>query len=88
MNIKTIMFIALIFSGLEIFLNIFTMLIQKIASLFKKDYKLNQKGKDAIKLFVVAIFMISVIYFLIQLVKILAMWFGIPLDKSILDIFR
>ncbi|KGG80525.1 hypothetical protein [Caloranaerobacter azorensis] len=85
---KTIMLFLILISGLEIFFSIFTYLINFIISLFKKDYNMSQKVKDAIKLVSVAVFMVSVFYFLLEFVKVMAKLFNIPLDKSILDIFK
>ncbi|WP_069648877.1 hypothetical protein [Caloranaerobacter ferrireducens] len=85
---KSIMLILILISGLEIFFSIFTHLISFIISMFKKNYNMSQKMKDAIKLVSVAIFMVSVFYFLLEFVKVMAKLFNIPLDKGILDIFK
>ena len=85
---KIIMLILLIISGVEIFLNVFTLVIEKSIGLFNKGYKINEKVSAAIKLLFVAIFMMCVVYFIVIAVKAAAMWLGISLDKSILDIFR
>lgn len=85
---KSIMLILILISGLEIFFSIFTHLISFIINIFKKDYSMSQKMKDVIKLVSVAIFMISVFYFLLEFVKVMAKLFGIPLGKGILDIFK
>lgn len=85
---KVIMLMILIISGLEIFTNIITILLYKIIGLFAKDFEFKEKTAGIIKLFFVIAFMISVIFFLAEFVKVLASWFGITFDKSILDIFR
>ncbi|MTI68168.1 MAG: hypothetical protein FH753_16430 [Firmicutes bacterium] len=88
MNIKTIALIVLVLSASEIFFNIFTNLFLKIVSSFKKDYSFSEKFETGFKLFWIAIFLASTIYFLDLGVRILARWFNIPLDKSFLDLFR
>ena len=88
MSTKIIMLILLIISGVEIFLNFFTLLIEKIISLFNKGFKLSEKVNAAIKLVFVAVFMTCVVYFIVLAVKAAALWLGISLDKSLLDIFR
>lgn len=87
MKLQLLMLIVLIVTGVEIFFNVFTNLFSKMFFL-KKDFEFSQKTKENIKVIVVLVFMISVIYYLIQFVKISAAWFGIPLDKSILDFFK
>lgn len=82
------MLIILVLGVLEIFLSIITIFLSKLIGLFVKDFKFNEKTAELIKLFFVIIFMISVIFFLTEFVKVLAAWLGIPLNKSILDIFR
>ncbi|KNF09187.1 hypothetical protein CLPU_4c02330 [Gottschalkia purinilytica] len=88
MTLKVYMLIVIILGILEIFFSVFTLLVESIMRVFNKNFKLSEKAKGIIKLFFVALFMISVIYFIAQTVKVLANIFGISLDKSILDIFR
>lgn len=82
------MLIILILSGLEIFSNLITMLINSRIRILIKDFRFNKKITEIIKVIFVIAFMLSVIFFLVQFVKVMALWFGISLDKSILDIFR
>lgn len=82
------MLIILILSGLEIFSNLITMLINSGIRILIKDFRFNKKITEIIKVIFVIAFMLSVIFFLVQFVKVMALWFGISLDKSILDIFR
>ncbi|MGF7058088.1 hypothetical protein [Brassicibacter mesophilus] len=88
MSTKIIMLILLIISSTEIFFNFFTLPIEKGIGIFIKGFKFNEKVSAAIKLVFVAVFMTSVIYFIVLSVKAIALWLGISLDKSILDIFR
>ncbi|SDZ40648.1 hypothetical protein SAMN05660462_03057 [Proteiniborus ethanoligenes] len=88
MSIKLIMLIILILSGLEIFSNLITMLINSGIRILIKDFRFNKKITEIIKVIFVIAFMLSVIFLLVQFVKVMALWFGISLDKSILDIFR
>ncbi len=88
MPTKIIMLILLIISGIEIFLNVFTIAFGKVIGLINKEFKLSEKMNAAIKLVFVAIFMVCVVYFIVIVVKAFALWLGISLDKSILDIFR
>ncbi|WP_176968003.1 hypothetical protein [Proteiniborus ethanoligenes] len=82
------MLIILILSGLEIFSNLITMLINSGIRILIKDFRFNKKITEIIKVIFVIAFMLSVIFLLVQFVKVMALWFGISLDKSILDIFR
>jgi hypothetical protein len=50
--------------------------------------KLDDKSKGKIKLFFVLIFFIGVIYFLFQIVIVMANLLGINLGKRFTDIFR
>lgn len=88
MPLKIWMVLLLLFSGAEIFFNVFTIIFAKIISLFKKNYTISENIKTAIKLIFVILFFVGVIYFLIIVVKVISAWFGIPLDKNIFDIFR
>ncbi|EOC99529.1 hypothetical protein [Caldisalinibacter kiritimatiensis] len=87
MGMKALMLLILIITGAEIFFEVFTKLVKYIFSLFKKEIKIGEKFFGIIKLIVVAFFLVSVIYFLIEFVKVLADWFGIPINKSIFDFF-
>ncbi len=82
------MLILLVIGVLEIFFNIVTRLLQKIIGSFSKNFEFNEKAAGILKLIFVIIFMVSVIFFLAEFVKILASLFGISLDNSILDIFK
>lgn len=64
------------------------MLINSGIRILIKDFRFNKKITEIIKVIFVIAFMLSVIFFLVQFVKVMALWFGISLDKSILDIFR
>ena len=88
MPLKIWMILLLLFSGAEIFFNLFTIVFTIFISLFKRNYKMSENMKTAIKLIFVALFFVGVIYFLIIAVKVIAAWFGISLNKSIFDIFR
>lgn len=82
------MLILLIIGILEIFFNIISVLLNKFIGLFYKNFKIKEKTASILKLFFVIIFMISVIFFLAEFVKVMAAWLGINLNKSILDIFE
>ncbi|MTI48661.1 hypothetical protein [Sporosalibacterium faouarense] len=86
MSTKIIFLILLVLSGSEIFFNIFTKLINLIFSVFGDKIKLGEKSKTVIKMISVAIFFISVVYFLIVGIYKLADLLGIPLDKSFLEL--
>lgn len=88
MTTKIIMLILLIIGVLEIFFNIITILLQKIISMFIKNFEFNEKSAGIFKLIFVIIFMASVIFFLAEFVKVLAALLGISLDSSLLDIFK
>lgn len=85
---KIIMLILLVIGVLEIFFNIITVLLEKFIRIFNRNYKFSEKVSVVLKLFFIFIFLISVIFFLVEFVKVLAALFGISLDDSILDIFR
>lgn len=88
MNVNFIVVLVFILTGLEIFFNTLTKIVRYIISLFGKKISVSEKAYTVIKLIVVALFLASVIYFLILFVKVLASWFGIPLNKSIFDFFK
>jgi cytochrome b subunit of formate dehydrogenase len=88
MNINFIVVLVLILTGLEIFFNTLTKIVRYIISIFGIKVSISEKTYTVIKLIVVALFLASVIYFLILFVKVLASWLGIPLDKSIIDFFK
>ncbi|SCG83919.1 hypothetical protein DW1_2355 [Proteiniborus sp. DW1] len=88
MSTKVIMLILLIIGVLEIFFNIISNLLQKIIGLFNENFQFKEKTAGILKLIFVIIFMVSVIFFLTEFVRVLAALFGISLDNSILDIFK
>lgn len=82
------MLILLAVSGVEIFFNVITNLVNRVVSLVVSNFKLEGTGETTIKLINVIVFLISVIYFLVKGVGTLATILGIPLDKSLFEIFR
>jgi len=82
------MLALLVVGVLEIFFNIITALLEKFIRIFNNNFKFSEKTSGRLKLFFVFIFLISVVFFLVEFVKVLATLFGISLDDSILDIFR
>ncbi|WP_066502109.1 hypothetical protein [Abyssisolibacter fermentans] len=88
MKTNIVMFIILLASSLEIFLRVFSKVITKIFTLLKKDSKIPVKIDIVFKLIWVALLLVSAVYFMFKGVDALAKLFGIPLDKSIIDIFK
>lgn len=88
MTIKIIMLIMLIIGFLETFFNIITKLIETITFKRRKDNEIKEKHKAIIKLVCILMFLVAVVFFLIQSVMVLALWLGIDLNKSLLEYFR
>lgn len=88
MNKEIIVIIILILSGSEIFFNVFTKIFKWITGKFNKEYSFSEKFIGIYKLIFVAIFMASVVFFIVLGVKALAALLDISLDQSIFDIFR
>lgn len=88
MTKEIIVLILLVLSGIEIFFNVFTRIFEKLIGLFKKGFSFNEKAGGIFKLIFVAIFLVSVFYFLFLGLKVFADFLGISLDQNIFDIFR
>lgn len=86
MKTNVIMAIMLILSSLEVFMNVFTKIFHKIDNKLRQKKQGEKQEHVKFKLFWIAVLLTSAVYFMFKLVYLLARVFGIPLDKSIIDL--
>ncbi|MBS4534820.1 hypothetical protein GOQ29_04230 [Clostridium sp. D2Q-14] len=83
MTFDLVLFLIFIVSTLEIFTKFISKLLNKIVEREKES-----KLYIIFKLIFVILFLGTAIYFLYRGIYLLGIWFGIPMDESLLDILR